>query len=184
MTLVGWHSPASSSTTVSMDAYVPRYRRVYVVDDHDIVRRGLRDLLVNAHDIDVVGDSGSVREAIPAIVRLEADVMLLDLHRHRRRHPETAGRPAAPRPGKRAPCVRAVQLDRRLPHPRLTESELRVLDQVVAGRTDSEIVGGPATRHPDAGADITALIARVTRALLGQGAPSSEPGGGRHRRLD
>jgi two-component system response regulator DevR len=49
------------------------------VDDHDIVRRGLRDLLVDANDIDVVGDSGSVREAVPEILRLETDVMLLDL---------------------------------------------------------------------------------------------------------
>jgi DNA-binding NarL/FixJ family response regulator len=49
------------------------------LDDHDIVRRGLRDLLVNANDIDVIGDSGSVREAIPDILSSEADVMLLDL---------------------------------------------------------------------------------------------------------
>jgi two-component system, NarL family, response regulator DevR len=62
-----------------MDTYVPRFHRVYLLDDHDIVRRGLRDLLVNANDIDVVGDSGSAREAIPEILRLETDVMLLDL---------------------------------------------------------------------------------------------------------
>jgi DNA-binding NarL/FixJ family response regulator len=62
-----------------MDTYVPRLRRVYLVDDHDIVRRGVRDLLVNAPDIEVVGDSGSVREAVPEILRLDADVMVLDL---------------------------------------------------------------------------------------------------------
>jgi two-component system response regulator DevR len=62
-----------------MDAYVPRYHRVYLVDDHDIVRRGLRDLLVDATDIDVVGDSSSTVEAVSEILRLDADVMLLDL---------------------------------------------------------------------------------------------------------
>src|SRR3954452_5369612 len=62
-----------------MDSYVPRYHRVYLVDDHDIVRRGLRDLLVNSIDIDVVGDCNSVTEAIPEILRHETDVMLLDL---------------------------------------------------------------------------------------------------------
>ena len=63
-----------------MDRYVPDLHRIYLVDDHDIVRRGLRDLLVNANDLQVVGDSGSVRDAIPAILRSETDVMLLDLH--------------------------------------------------------------------------------------------------------
>lgn len=63
-----------------MQGHLSRFHRVYLVDDHDLVRRGVRDLLVPARDIDVVGDSGSVREAVPAILRLEPDVMLLDLH--------------------------------------------------------------------------------------------------------
>jgi len=62
-----------------MDSYVPRYHRVYLVDDHDIVRRGLRDLLVNSIDIDVVGDCNNVADAVSDILRLETDVMLLDL---------------------------------------------------------------------------------------------------------
>lgn len=63
-----------------MQGYLSGFHRVFLVDDHDIVRRGVRDLLVSARDIDVVGDAGSVREAVPAIVRLEPDIMLLDLH--------------------------------------------------------------------------------------------------------
>jgi len=63
-----------------MPDYLSRRVRVYLVDDHDIVRRGIRDVLVPARDISVVGDSGSVREAVPAILQLEPDVMLLDLH--------------------------------------------------------------------------------------------------------
>jgi len=62
-----------------MDSYVLRNQRVYLLDDHNIVRRGLRDLLIDANDIDVAGDSGSVREAVPDILRHETDVMLLDL---------------------------------------------------------------------------------------------------------
>jgi two-component system response regulator DevR len=63
-----------------MQGYLSRFHRVYLVDDHDIVRRGVRDLLIAARDIDVVGDSGSARAAVPAIIRLEPDVMVLDLH--------------------------------------------------------------------------------------------------------
>ena len=60
-------------------AYVPKYLRVYLLDDHDIVRQGLRDLLVPAIDIYVVGDSGSAREATRVIPELRIDVMVLDL---------------------------------------------------------------------------------------------------------
>jgi two-component system response regulator DevR len=63
----------------AMTTYVPRYLRVYLVDDHDLVRDGLRDLLVTARDIDVVGDSGSARAAARAIPELAVDVMVLDL---------------------------------------------------------------------------------------------------------
>ena len=62
-----------------MTNYVSKYLRVYLVDDHDIVRQGLRDLLVPATDIYVVGDSGSAREAARAIPELGIDVMVLDL---------------------------------------------------------------------------------------------------------
>ena len=62
-----------------MTNYVPRYLRVFLVDDHDIVRQGLRDLLVPATDIYVVGDSGSARDAARAIPELGVDVMVLDL---------------------------------------------------------------------------------------------------------
>jgi len=62
-----------------MQGYLPRYVRVFLLDDHDIVRKGLRDLLAPATDIHVVGDSGSARHAGRAILALEADVMVLDL---------------------------------------------------------------------------------------------------------
>lgn len=63
-----------------MAGYVPRYHRVYLLDDHEVVRRGLRDLLVDVNDIDVVGESGSAREAVDQVLALDVDVMLLDLH--------------------------------------------------------------------------------------------------------
>ena len=52
---------------------------MYLLDDHDIVRQGLRDLLAPARDILVVGDSGLAQTAPSAILRLGAEVMVLDL---------------------------------------------------------------------------------------------------------
>lgn len=61
-----------------MRDYGSRHLRVFIVDDHDIVRRGLRDLLTK-RDITIVGDSGSAREAPGSILRLRPDVMVLDV---------------------------------------------------------------------------------------------------------
>ncbi len=52
--------------------------RVYLLDDHEVVRRGLRDLLETEHDIEVVGESGSAAEATRRIPALQPDVAVLD----------------------------------------------------------------------------------------------------------
>jgi two-component system response regulator DevR len=52
--------------------------RVFLLDDHEIVRRGLRTLLESEDDIEVVGEAGLVADAIPAILRLRPDVAILD----------------------------------------------------------------------------------------------------------
>lgn len=62
-----------------MQGYVLRSTSVYLLDDHDIVRRGMRDLLDVKRDITVVGDSGSAREGARRIIELQPDVMVLDL---------------------------------------------------------------------------------------------------------
>lgn len=52
--------------------------RVYLLDDHEVVRRGLRELLEVEDDIVVVGESGSASEATRRIPALRPDVMVLD----------------------------------------------------------------------------------------------------------
>ena len=52
--------------------------RVYLLDDHEIVRRGLRELLEAEGDIEVVGESGSAVEATRHIPALRVDVAILD----------------------------------------------------------------------------------------------------------
>ncbi len=52
--------------------------RVYLLDDHEVVRRGLRDMLEQEGDIEVVGESGSAVEATHRIPALKPDVAVLD----------------------------------------------------------------------------------------------------------
>ncbi len=52
--------------------------RVYLLDDHEVVRRGLRALLESDDGIEVVGESGSAVEATGAIPALRPDVAVLD----------------------------------------------------------------------------------------------------------
>ncbi|GGM32211.1 MULTISPECIES: response regulator [Micromonospora] len=52
--------------------------RVFLLDDHEVVRRGLADLLTSGGDIEVVGESGSATEATRRIPALRPDVAILD----------------------------------------------------------------------------------------------------------
>jgi DNA-binding NarL/FixJ family response regulator len=52
--------------------------RVFLLDDHEIVRRGLRDLLEQEDDITVVGEAGSAAEALARIPAIGPDVAVLD----------------------------------------------------------------------------------------------------------
>ena len=52
--------------------------RVFLLDDHEVVRRGLADLLQADGDIEVVGESGLAQEATRRIPALRPDVAVLD----------------------------------------------------------------------------------------------------------
>src|SRR5690349_18831299 len=52
---------------------------VFLVDDHEVVRRGLVDLLGSDPELEVVGEAGSVGEAMVKIVALRPDVAVLDV---------------------------------------------------------------------------------------------------------
>ena len=53
--------------------------RVMIVDDHTIVRMGLRSVLSTRREIEVVGDSGDGETAIVRSAKLRPDVVLMDL---------------------------------------------------------------------------------------------------------
>ena len=75
--------------------------RVFLLDDHEIVRRGLRELLEAVGDFKVVGEAGTAEEAVGRIPATRPDVAVLDVRlpdgdgvqvcrEVRSRHPEIA----------------------------------------------------------------------------------------------
>jgi DNA-binding NarL/FixJ family response regulator len=54
--------------------------RVVIVDDHPVVRRGLRAFLETQPGIEVVGEAGDGKEALRVVATREPDLVLLDLH--------------------------------------------------------------------------------------------------------
>jgi two-component system response regulator DevR len=53
--------------------------KVFLVDDHEVVRRGLIDLLGADPEVDVVGEAGSAAEAMARIPAAKPDVAVLDV---------------------------------------------------------------------------------------------------------
>lgn len=53
--------------------------RVLIADDHPIVRQGLRSLLDQFEDLEVVGEAGTAAEVLEQVRRLRPDVILLDI---------------------------------------------------------------------------------------------------------
>jgi DNA-binding NarL/FixJ family response regulator len=53
--------------------------KILLVDDHEVVRMGLRTLLERRDNIAVVGEAGTVEEAVAAAERTEPDVVVMDI---------------------------------------------------------------------------------------------------------
>ena len=95
--------------------------RLIIVDDHPIVRGGLRDTFADANDIVVVGDAGDGAEGIERAQALAADVVLMDL-----RMPGMDGVAATAALRERAPRIRVLILT-------TFDSESDVLPAIEAG---------------------------------------------------
>ena len=68
--------PFTAMTEAANDKYDSI--RIVLVDDHQVVRQGVRAMLSIEKDMKVVGDYGSAEEAIPQIEQLLPDIVLLD----------------------------------------------------------------------------------------------------------
>jgi two-component system, NarL family, response regulator NreC len=79
--------------------------RVVIVDDHAVVRSGLRMLLDAADDIETVGEAGTAREAVFEVRARKPDIVLLDVGL-----PDRSGIEAAPDLLEEAPEARVLIL--------------------------------------------------------------------------
>ncbi|HEU4329588.1 MAG TPA: response regulator transcription factor [Lapillicoccus sp.] len=78
---------------------------VYLLDDHEIVRRGLRELLAATDDLVVIGESGLAEEAVRRIPALRPDVAIFDA-----RLPDGSGIDACRRVRSVDPSIRGLIL--------------------------------------------------------------------------
>ncbi|MBK9714435.1 MAG: response regulator transcription factor [Kouleothrix sp.] len=138
--------------------------RLVLVDDHQVVRLGLRALLGSEPDITVVGEAGTVAEAIEVVGRLQPDIVLMDI-----RLPDQSGIAACQQVRQRWPAVQVLMLTS------FADEDL-VLDAISAGAagyvlkqldTDDLVRAVRAVGRGDAVLDPTVtrqLLARVRRA--------------------
>jgi len=52
---------------------------LFLVDDHEVVRTGLRMLLSNEEDVQIVGEAGTARDALEGVGKVNPDVVLMDI---------------------------------------------------------------------------------------------------------
>ena len=58
---------------------IPSPAAVLLVDDHAIIRRGLREIIGHRFPEAAISEAASCREILPAMARCKADLVLLDL---------------------------------------------------------------------------------------------------------
>jgi DNA-binding NarL/FixJ family response regulator len=78
----GGVGPAAATGLTPAVAHQPgpvRPIRVLIVDDHTLLREGLRDILEAEEDITVVGEAGNGREALRCVMADHPDVVVLDV---------------------------------------------------------------------------------------------------------
>ena len=61
-------------------------KRVFLVDDHEVVRRGVADMLESTGEFVVVGEAGTVTQALDRLQGLAVDVAVLECRRFAQEH--------------------------------------------------------------------------------------------------
>lgn len=80
-------------------------QRILLVDDHEVVRLGLKALLDHHHQFEVIGEASTAKEAIEQVSQIHPDIVLMDI-----RLPGTSGIEACEEIVKQFPDTRVVML--------------------------------------------------------------------------
>jgi len=80
-------------------------QRIFIVDDHEVVRIGLRSLLEHHSQFEVVGEAGTAKEAIEKVAQLLPDAVLMDV-----RLPGPSGIEACEKITKTFPFIKVIIL--------------------------------------------------------------------------
>jgi len=120
--------------------------RILVVDDHEVVRLGLRTLLAQATHLEIVGEAGTAASAVSETERLKPDVVLLDI-----RLPDASGFDAC----------RQIQ---RLPG----DTRVLILTSVATDETVFEAIAAGADGYLLKEIDSTGLLAAIEKVASGQ----------------
>jgi two-component system response regulator NreC len=138
--------------------------RILVVDDHAVVRSGLRLLLEREEDMECVGEAGSADEAVREAHRHKPDVILLDLVM-----PGKSGIEAAPAISEAAPQAKLLVLSMQDDPTYVREAfAVGAMGYVLKEAADAELVaavrevaGGGRYVHPALGARLAAAEAEA-----------------------
>jgi two-component system response regulator DevR len=134
--------------------------RILIVDDHAVVRIGLKTVLANATGFRVVGEAGTVNDAITLAVQARPDVVLMDV-----RLPDGSGVEACRRIKADNPDIRVVMLTS-------YQDEEAIVGSVMAGASGYLLKQADAERLiqaiRDAAAGDSSLDPRAAGTLLSQ----------------
>lgn len=111
--------------------------RVILVDDHAVVRAGLKAVLASARDIEVIGEASNGREAVSLAERLKPDVAIMDLSM-----PEMDGREATQEIARKGLATRVLVLTMHAEEEYLMSAlQAGVAGYLVKSAADKELVG-------------------------------------------
>jgi DNA-binding NarL/FixJ family response regulator len=142
--------------------------RVIVVDDHDLLRKGLRDLLTE-HGLRVVGEAGDGEDAVRLVAHAAPDVVVMDLNMPRMSGVEVTRRRAEVAPNTRV-LVLTVSAD--------DDTVAQAIEAGATGYLLKDASGEDIAAGVRAAADGEALISpSIASRLLERLRPSAEEGG-------
>ena len=128
--------------------------RILIADDHAIVRRGLRSLIEGEPDFIAVGEAKNGAEAVDEAIRLEPDVVVMDLMMPKKDGARATAEIRAARPGVQVVILTSYGTSDAIAH----ALEAGAIGAVLKSATESELV--PALRRAAAGKSCVAAEIR------------------------